>query len=174
LKTNNPGEIPDCRIILVGAMGVGKSTVGKLLAEILDWEYIDNDFEISKLASLSIKQLSQLDVPTLHALESDYLRDILNRPTPLIAAASIADNLNLINALGNEFTVYLHSPLENLMKNAGTTGVGRQGLVENPSEVIRERFERRDPRYRSVASLLIDISVGPESAAKLIVEKLKA
>lgn len=52
-------------------MVVGKSTVGKLLAEILAWEYIDNDFEISKLASLSIKQLSQLDIPTLHALESD-------------------------------------------------------------------------------------------------------
>ena len=60
------------------------------------------------------------------------------------------------------------------MKNAGTTGVGRQGLVENPSEVIRERFERRDPRYRRIASLIIDISVGPESATKLIVEKLKA
>ena len=157
-------------------MGVGKSTVGKLLAEILAWEYIDNDFEISKLASLSIKQLSQLDIPTLHALESDYLKDILTRPNPLIAgaAASIADNLDLIDALENEFTVYLYSPLENLMKNAGTTGVGRQGLVENPSEVIRERFERRDPRYRRIASLIVDISVGPEIAVKLIVEKLKA
>ena len=175
MKTKNPGEIPNCRVILVGAMGVGKSTVGKLLAEILDWEYIDNDFEISKLASLSIKQLSQIDVTTLHELEFDYLRDILTRPTPLIAGApaSIADNLDLIETLENEFTVYLYSPLENLMKNAGTTGVGRQGLVENPSEVIRERFERRDPRYRSIASLIIDISVGPENAVKLIVEKLK-
>jgi len=175
LKTKNPGEIPNCRVILVGAMGVGKSTVGKLLAEILDWEYIDNDFEISKLASLSIKQLSQIDVTTLHELEFDYFRDILTRPTPLIAGApaSIADNLDLIETLENEFTVYLYSPLENLMKNAGTTGVGRQGLVENPSEVIRERFERRDPRYRSIASLIIDISVGPENAVKLIVEKLK-
>lgn len=175
MKTKNPGEIPDCRVILVGAMGVGKSTVGKLLAEMLAWKYIDNDFEISKLASLSIKQLSQLDVPTLHAFESDYLRDILTRPTPLIAgaAASIADDLDLIDLLENEFTVYLHLPLENLLKSAGTTGVGRQGLVENPSEVIRERFERRDPRYRRIASLIIDMSVGPECAAELIVEKLK-
>ena len=125
MNTKNLNEIPDCRVIIVGAMGVGKSTVGKLLAEILAWEYIDNDFEISKLASLSIKQLSQLDIPTLHTLESDYLKDILTRPTPLIAgaAASIADNLDLIDALENEFTVYLYSPLENLMKNAGTTGV---------------------------------------------------
>ena len=58
MNTKNLNEIPDCRVILVAAMGVGKSTVGKLLAEILVWEYIDNDFEISKLASLSIKQLS--------------------------------------------------------------------------------------------------------------------
>ena len=175
MKTKNLGEIPDCRVILVGAMGVGKSTVGKLLAELLSWKYIDNDFEMSKLASLSIKQLSQLDVPTLHAFESDYLKDILTRPTPLIAgaAASIADDLDLIDLLENEFTVYLHLPLENLLKSAGATGVGRQGLLENPSEVIRERFDRRDPRYRRIASLIIDMSVGPASAAELIAEKLK-
>ena len=176
MNTKNLNEIPDCRVILVGAMGVGKSTVGKLLSETLSWKYIDNDYELSKIPSMSMKQLAQLDVPTLHTLESDYLNDILTRPTPLIAgaAASIADNLDLIDALENEFTVYLYSPLENLMKNAGTTGVGRQGLIENPSEVIRERFERRDPRYRRIASLIIDISVGPEIAVKLIVEKLKA
>ena len=176
MKVENLNEIPSCRVILVGAMGVGKSTVGKLLSETLSWKYIDNDYELSKIASMSMKQLAQLDVPTLHTLEAKYLQDVLNRPAPLIAgaAASIADNLDLIDALENEFTVYLYSPLENLMKNAGTTGVGRQGLVENPSEVIRERFERRDPRYRRIASLIIDISVGPESATKLIVEKLKA
>lgn len=176
MKTNNPGEIPDCRIILVGAMGVGKSTVGKLLSEILAWKYIDNDFEISKMASMSMRQLAQLDVPTLHTLESKYLKDILILPAPLIAgaAASIADNLDLVNSLENEFTVYLHAPLENLLKSAGTTGVGRQGLIENPSEVIRERFERRDPRYRRIASVIIDISVGPVIASSLIVGKLKA
>ena len=147
-----------------------------MLAEILEWKYIDNDFEMSRMASLSIKELTQLDVPSLHALEADYLREVLTRPAPLIAgaAASIADNLDLVNALKNEFTVYLHLPLEDQLHRAGKTGVGRQGLIENPTTVIRQRYERRDPRYRKVASLVIETSIGPESAAALILEKLKS
>ena len=176
MKINRPEHVANRRIILVGAMGAGKSTVGKLLAEILDWKYIDNDYEISKMASLSIKELSRLDVSTLHALEASYLRSILTRPAPLIAgaAASIADDLDLLNQLKNEFTVYLHVPLEDQMKRAGSDGVGRQGLVENPLAVISERYERRDPRYREVASIIIETTKNPEYDASLIIERLRA
>jgi len=176
LKINRLEHVAYRRIILAGAMGAGKSTVGRILAEILNWEYIDNDFEMSKMASLSINELSILEVSSLHELEASYLRNILTRPAPLIAgaAASIADNLDLLNQLKNEFTVYLHVPLEDQMNRAGSIGVGRQGLVENPLDVIRERYERRDPRYRAVASLIIETTKNPENDASLIMQKLKS
>lgn len=156
-------------------MGVGKSTVGKILAEKLNWEYIDNDLEISKMAQLSLDQLAELDVTTLHALEAKYLWDVLSRPGPLIAgaAASVADNFELVNALKNEFTVYLYMPIESHQIRAGSKGVGRQGLIDKPTDVIRQRFERRDPRYRQVASLIVETTRNSHRDAELIIEKLR-
>jgi shikimate kinase len=166
-------ELPSRRIFLIGAMGAGKSTIGNRLSELLGWPYIDNDYEMSKMAHMSMKELAALDVPTLHKLEHDYLVDVLGRPAPLIAgaAASVGDDLPLLEALKDQFTIYLHVPLEKLKSRAGSSGVGRQAFSENPMEIIRERYERRDPRYRAVACLIIDPS-DPVADAKTIIDAL--
>ncbi|CAB4733341.1 MAG: hypothetical protein F2690_04980 [Actinobacteria bacterium] len=176
MTSNNPDTADHRRVILVGAMGAGKTTIGRLIAAELSWPYIDNDYEMSKMASLSIKELSSLDVPTLHLLEEKYLKDVLSRPGPLVAgaAASAADSQELIDALRGQCTIYLHMPLEVQKQRAGNSGVGRQGLVENAVDVIRERYERRDPRYREVSSLVIDTTRDPESDAARILDYLKA
>ena len=157
-------------------MGAGKTTIGRLIATKLDWPYIDNDYEMSKMASLSMKQLSALDIPTLHILEEKYLKDVLTRPGPLVAgaAASAGDSEELIEALRNQCTIYLHTPLEIQKQRAGNSGVGRQGLGENAVDVIRERYERRDPRYRQIASLIIDTTREPESDAARILDYLNS
>lgn len=157
-------------------MGAGKTTIGRIIAEKLGWTYIDNDYEMSKMASLSMKELAALDVPTLHKLEEKYLIDVLSRTGPLIAgaAASAADNDELVAALKNQCTIYLHTPIEIQKQRAGNAGVGRQGLTENAQDVIRERYERRDPRYRDVASFVIDTTREPENDAQRILDFLKA
>ncbi len=163
-------ELPSRRIVLIGAMGAGKSTIGNRLSELLGWPYIDNDYEMSKMAHMSMKELGALDVPTLHKLEHDYLADVLRRPAPLIAgaAASVGDDPPLLEALKDQFTIYLHVPLEKLKSRAGSSGVGRQAFSENPMEIIKERYERRDPRYREVARLIIDPSDPQLDAEKII------
>lgn len=163
-------------MILVGAMGAGKTTIGRLIARELSWPYIDNDVEMAKKTAFSLQELSTLDVPTLHNLEALYLKDVLSRPGPLVAgaAASVADNDELIQALKNECTIYLHTPLMIQQERAGDTGVGRQGLIENAAGVILERYNRRDPRYRRVASLVIDTSSDPERDAAQILDFLRA
>lgn len=155
-------------------MGVGKTTIGTIISEKLGWKYIDNDYEMSKMASLSMKELAKLDVPTLHELEEKYLWDVLSRPAPLVAgaAASAADNLEIIEALKQQCTIYLHMPLELQKQRAGSSGVGRQAFADNPLEIIRERYERRDPRYREAASLIIDTTREPEKDAQLIIDFL--
>ena len=162
-------------MILVGAMGAGKTTIGRIIAVELSWTYVDNDYEMAKRTSLSLEELSALDVPTLHNFEAMYLKDVLSRPGPLVAgaAASVADNEELVDALKKQCTIYLHTPLAIQQERAGGTGVGRQGLVENAMDVIRERYERRDPRYRKVASLVIDTTGEPKNDAAKILDFLK-
>ena len=157
-------------------MGVGKTTIGTIMSEKLGWPYIDNDYEMSKMASKSLKELAALDVPTLHALEEKYLWDVLSRPAPLVAgaAASAADNLDLIEALKGQCTIYLHMPLELQQSRAGSSGVGRQAFGNDPQDLIRERYERRDPRYRRVASLVIDTTGEPGQDVQLILDFLNS
>ena len=176
MTSNNPTAPNPRRLILVGAMGVGKTTIGTLISEKIGWPYVDNDYEMSKMASMSIKELSALDIPSLHALEEKYLWDVLTRPAPLVAgaAASAADNLELVEALKEQCTIYLHMPLAVQKNRAGSSGVGRQAFGDDPQDLIRERYERRDPRYRQAASLIIDTTREPEKDAQLILDFLRA
>lgn len=87
-----------------------------------------------------MKQLTQLYVLTLPMLESNYFKDFLTRPAPLItgATSSFADNLVLVSALENEFIVYLYSSFENFLQSTETIGVDRQRLLKTPTSVIYE------------------------------------
>jgi shikimate kinase len=159
------------RILLVGPMGAGKTTIGTLVSAELGWKYIDNDAEMAEISGLSEAELSQLSVPELHGLEESYLMNIASRPGPFIAgaAASVVENIENLKVMQELSTIYLYIPLELQLERAGGVGIGRQALQENPDEVIRERFIRRDPRYRQAADLTLELSDSPEAdAAKLV------
>lgn len=163
------------RIFLVGAMGSGKSTIGGILAQALDLEYLDNDYGLSKMVSKSVDELATLDVATLHAYEDRYLESLLAKPGIFIAgvAASAADNSTLIELLHQEFTIYLHTSLESQLRHSGTKGVGRQGLLHNRDAEIESRSSRRNPRYLEIASLVIEASRDRNNDAQMILDYVK-
>ena len=159
------------RVLLVGPMGAGKTTIGTALAVELGWKYIDNDAEMAAISGLTEEELSQLSIPELHGLEESYLMNVASRPGPFIAgaAASVVENVENITVLQQLTTIYLFLPLELQLERAGGVGIGRQALQENPEQVIRDRFLRRDPRYRQAAALTIELSESVEAdVAKLL------
>ncbi len=162
------------RIFLVGAMGSGKTTIGRIVAQALDLEYLDNDYGLSKMVSKSVNELATLDVATLHALEDRYLQSLLSRPGCYIAgvAASAADNLELTALLQREFTIYLHTSLESQLKQSGRKGVGRQGLIVDRDAEIESRYSRRNPRYLEIASLVVEASRDRKRDAQEILDSL--
>jgi len=165
------------KIILIGAMGAGKTTLGLILARELGWSYIDNDHEMARLSGMSEAELSSLSIQQLHDLEENYLMDILNRPAPYIAgaAASVIDKDECISLLQSVTAIYLYLPVTELLHRSkiGKSGVGRQALNNGDAEkVISERFTRRDPRYRKAASIVLELSSDPESDAKRILAQL--
>lgn len=164
------------RILLMGPMGAGKTTLGLQLAEMFGCPYIDNDAEMGALSGLSQEELSALSVSELHALEESYLMHVASRPGPYIAgvAASVVENVENIKVLQGLTTIYLFIPLEVQLDRAGTVGVGRQGLATNPAEVLRERFARRDPRYREAATFIVELGDSPEGDAVRIAELIRS
>ena len=158
------------KVILLGPMGAGKSTLGKILSRELDWPYFDNDYEITTSYGLNEKEVSQLSVEELHALETRYLRDVLERPESFIsgAAASVIDDPENRELLQSAFSVYLRLPLDKIIERAGSSGVGRQVLQDFGTDILIERFNRRDPLYKSVAQLILELSDSPNHDAEKI------
>lgn len=82
------------RIVLVGPMGCGKSTVGTALADITGWPYLDNDALLIAETGFSAREiLCDKGADALHVQESRMLRLALAAPPPLVigVAASTVD-----------------------------------------------------------------------------------
>jgi shikimate kinase len=158
------------KIVLIGPMGAGKTTLGKLVSAQLAWPYFDNDEELSTLNDMSTEQLAKLPVSDLHRLEQEYLSSLLQRSAPFIsgAAASVVDFEDSRTLLRSAVAIYLRLPLEKLLERAGGGGIGRQALQENPQLVITDRFMRRDPLYKDVAKLTLDLGPDPNRDAQAI------
>jgi shikimate kinase len=151
-------------------MGAGKTTLGTILASKLSCEYFDNDAEITTRYGFSQEELSSMPVVDLHALESKYLADVLSNSAPFItgAAASVVDYSANRVLLEANTAIYLRIPLEQVISRAGKTGVGRQALGADAEKVLSERFARRDPLYKSVAALTVNLTDQPQRDAELV------
>lgn len=157
-------------------MGAGKSTLGQLIASEFDWQYFDNDLEMTARYGFSQDQLASMPVDQLHALESRYLTDVLAQNAPFItgAAASVVDYPANRKLLLEATSIYLCIPLEKVIARAGSSGVGRQAIAFDGEKILTERYLRRDPLYKEVAALTIELSENPQHDAEVIMKFLRA
>jgi shikimate kinase len=158
------------KVVLIGPMGAGKTTLGKILATEFSCEYFDNDFEMTKRYGYSQEELASMPVIALHEVESRYLSDVLSQDAPFItgAAASVVDYPANRELLTSVTSIYLRIPLDQVIARAGSTGVGRQALAHDAEKILSERYLRRDPLYKSVAALTVDLTDQPKHDADII------
>ena len=77
------------RVLLLGLMGSGKTTVGQALASRLGWSYIDNDDLVEEFAGVTKASLVEAQGATeLRAAEAQALRLAIRRPGPLVAGVA--------------------------------------------------------------------------------------
>ena len=67
------------QIFLIGMMGSGKSTVGAMLAEQLDWTFIDIDTELEKDSGLSVSEMFKDGENTFRTYETEKLEEIASK-----------------------------------------------------------------------------------------------
>jgi shikimate kinase len=82
-------------VALVGLMGTGKSTAGRIVARRLGRPYVDNDDGLEAAAGRTAREIQDDDgEEALHALELEVLRGALARTEPAVigAAASVVDS----------------------------------------------------------------------------------
>jgi shikimate kinase len=152
------------RVLLLGMMGAGKTSVGEALAARTGWAYRDNDSLVAEISGVPPAELlERAGVDALRDAESAALRRAEADPGPLVAGVAGGvverpDDVELLRST-NALVVYLQAPVEVLVERVGD-GAGRPFLQPDPETALRRLFDGREPLYREVADLVVDTTSG--------------
>ncbi|MGD0515979.1 MAG: shikimate kinase [Thermoguttaceae bacterium] len=150
-------------ITLIGYRATGKTTLAKLLARRLGWEWIDADVEIEQRAGKSIAKIFAEDgEPAFRDLEAHVIADLCRRDRLVLAAGGGApmreENRLIMRQSGK--VVWLTARPETILKRMSgdaATPERRPSLTGcGPLEEIVQLLARREPMYRETADLTVN------------------
>ena len=146
-------------IFLVGPMGVGKSTVGRRLAERTGRRFLDSDSEIVRRTGVEIDLIFEIEGEEGFRSRETKVLDELTAMNGVVLAtgggAVLAEqNRALLRERG--LVVYLRAPEAVLMKR--TARDQKRPLLQTADRQarIRELLEQREPLYEALADFIID------------------
>lgn len=167
-------------LALIGYRGTGKTTIARLLAEQLNWQWVDLDAQIEQTAGCSIAEIFQRHgEPEFRRIESEVLaahvgldRTILATGGGIVLAPANREQLAKVSAV-----VWLTAPAATLWERIQGDAVSRSqrpnltaqgGLAE-----IEQLLQVWTPLYRQCATLEVDtLGRSPEEVAAEIVQRL--
>jgi shikimate kinase len=169
---------PGRNIVLVGIMAVGKSTVGRLLADRLQRPFVDTDELVARRAGSSIAELfARFGERRFRALEAEQIRHAaaLRGQVLAVGGGALLDPGNVTQLRGTGDLVMLDADPTELAARvaAEDEGVSRPLLAgaRDPEEVLAELRLRRDATYVAAASHVIDTTGRtPEEVAERVLE----
>jgi len=177
-RNGRVGGAGPCRVILVGMMGSGKTTVGRLLSDATGWPYVDNDELVHRSHGATPRQLlADRGEAVMREAESAALALGLDTPAPSIvgiAAGAIGDPANRERLRGGGIVVWLRADAPALEARA-LDAEHRPWVDTGGASWIRDTTAERDALYASVADLTIDTDAGsPDDAVTELLEGLRA
>jgi shikimate kinase len=156
------------RIVLVGFMGVGKSTVGRLVARRLDYAFEDMDHRIEARAGRTIAAIFRDEgEEAFRALEREEARTLRDLPRRVVAAGGGAFAHPETRALlqARAVTVWLRCDLETAL--ARLPADGARPLASN-RDIMRPLLAEREASYR-MADVVVDAVGAPEQVTERVV-----
>jgi shikimate kinase len=144
-------------IALIGFMGTGKTSVGRLVAEQLHFEYLDTDEVIQASTGRSITEIFTRDgEPAFRALEEKVVEELASRAKTVIATGGglpVNPN-NLARLKTHALVVSLWSSPEKIWERVRHQTHRPLLHDENPQAKIRELLATREPFYKQADVLL--------------------
>ena len=167
------GATPVPRILLIGMMGSGKTTVGRIVAERLGWDFVDSDAEVVSSTGMTVAELFETRGEAgFRKEESRVLRESLAGTTPMVlsvAGGAVLDpaNQELLRSRGT--VVWMRAESDTLIRRIGA-GSGRPLLQGDPVVKIQAYDRVRRPIYDGLAHFAVDVDdVDPATVAGRVV-----
>lgn len=163
-------------IALYGMMGVGKSTVGRLLAGRLGRGLADTDEEIVRWQSRQIPEIFAAEgEAAFRAYESTVVRELATYHDLVIAlgGGAVLDDANVVDLSLTSVLVHLHCDLDVLVDRLRAEAEHRPLISGDDVERrVRDTWAARADQYAAVADVTVDASAPPAGVVDQIVEWL--
>ena len=154
-------------IVLVGIMGVGKSTIGKRLSQYLDIPFVDADKEIEKAAGMDIQDIfNQFGEEAFRSGEKKVIKRLMAEGQKILATGGGAFMNEDIRAdiAESGVSVWLNADLEILMKRVQRRANRPLLKTEDPEATMVALLEERNPIYA-----LSDIHIESRTASRDVI-----
>ncbi len=144
---------------LVGLMGAGKTTVGRLLARHYGCAFHDSDHEIEARTGVKIPVIFEIEGEAgFRKREEAIIAELTTRPGIVLATGggAVLSPVTRENLRNSGMVIYLRGTPEHLFER--TRHDRNRPLLQtaDPLAKLRELYQQRDPLYREIADIVID------------------
>ena len=146
-------------VFLVGPMGVGKTTIGRVLANLLGLEFFDSDREIESSTGADIPWIFDVEGESgFRVRETRMIEQLSNKQGIVLATGGgvVLTEENRQRLKNRGVVVYLRSSIKHQIER--TSRDKNRPLLQssNPEKKICELMKIRDPLYQEVADIIIE------------------
>ncbi|MDY6890291.1 MAG: shikimate kinase AroK [Pseudomonadota bacterium] len=145
-------------VFLIGPMGAGKSTIGRLLSQSLGLEFHDSDREIEARAGTNIPWIFDVEGEEGFRQREEGVIDELTRLEGIVLATgggAVLRESNRRHLQSRGTVVYLQTSIEQQLARTAKDRNRPLLQTENPRVVLEQLIAQRDPLYRDCCDLMI-------------------
>src|SRR5450830_308279 len=165
-------------VFLVGLMGAGKTTIGRMLARKMGMRFVDSDHEIEARTGASIPLIFEIEgEASFRRREAEVIRDLCGQEGIVLATGGGAilnpDSRALLQERGT--VVYLRAGISSIL--ARTSHDKNRPLLQtaDPRKKLEELLAQREPLYLEMAHLVVDTGrPNVQSMVQIIINQLDA
>lgn len=172
----NHRNIREKSLVFIGFMGVGKTTVAKLVAKKLYRDFIDIDEEIEKEYGMATTDIfNQFGEKEFREKEKDYVFHYCKQPLKVISlggGAFLQDDIREF-CMDNSIVFYLDISWDSWKDRLHMLVDSRPVLQDKSMEDIEKLFHERKTSYKKHNSKLMTDSYDPEEVAEYIISSVK-
>ena len=144
--------------ILLGFMGSGKSTVGKLLAKKLGFGFVDIDKVVEKKYGMTVEEIfREKGEEFFRDEETKVVKELQGKRARVIATGGgiveREENVELLRKIG--VVIYLCASVDEIYKRTHNSATRPLLNVKNRREVIEELLSERDEKYKKYSDIII-------------------
>jgi shikimate kinase len=150
------------RLVFIGFRGTGKSTIAKILADQIGWQYISTDRLIEQASRVKISQLvNQQGWPGFRRIEKQVIRGLKEQMEIVIDCGGgvVEDEENLQNLESGSLIIWLDATLTDIY-NRIASEAGERPMLSHTDlrQDIEFNYSRRLPKYQKFGKLRLSSS----------------